>query len=182
MWTLDCPVPEFEVRCSSGTVGPSYFRGSWFVLLHCSEPIVHDSDACVARFDLLARALAERDCRLLVAIDAPGRALVERLGALAPDRATGLLIGTWLAGTVPPSHGMRFALVDPDGVLRAFEEADRDAFAEWRALDCIACARDARQRHDDRRARDAVGCVDWFDFRATDVPRGPAAPARSKEA
>lgn len=173
MWTLGSPVPDFVVQCTGGTVGPAALRGSWFVLLHCTEPAVHDCDACLARFDLLARALAERGCRLVVGIDAPGRALTERLALRAADGAGAAIVGRWATGVPPPAHAMRCALVDPGGVLRDFSERDRDAFGEWDVLDALARERCAAAPPAAQAAADTLGCVEWFDYRASGATRDP---------
>lgn len=164
MWTLDSPVPEFCVRTRDGTVGPADLRGRWVVLMHCAAPSIADCDACLDRFDLLAQRLAERGCVLLVAIDTPGRALEERLASRVPGQPAGPLVGTWVATAMPPAHPLRFALVDPDGVLRAFDEFARErAFAEWDVLAKVDAVLGAPAPAAPR-VPESLGCVDWFEY------------------
>lgn len=166
MWTLGSPVPEFSVRTPAGDVGPADFRGTWLALLHRSPPHAVDRAACLDRCDLLAHRLAERDCRLLVAIDPMDAESDACLACVHPDRSTGLLVGTWVARVPPPVHAPRLALVDPEGVLRAFEEAgDEHAFAEWDLLAGVDRALAAtRSATLSPREPEGFGCVEWFDY------------------
>jgi hypothetical protein len=153
-------------------VGPADFRGTWLALLHRTPPCAADRAACLDRLDVLAHRLAEHDCRLLVAVDAPSDVAERWAEQTRPDRATGLLIGTWLAEVPPPAHAARLALVDPAGVLRAFEEAtDDDSAADWELLARADRALDvARPSGAAPCGAERVGCVDWFDYARAERP------------
>lgn len=173
MWTLDSPVPEFSLRTFAGTVGPADIRGSWTILVQRTAPHVADLDACLDRFDVLADRVAECGCVLLVAIDTPGRALEERLASRPPGGDSRLLVGTWVGTGMPATDGMRFALIDPAGVLRAFHEfASEPSFVEWDVLARLDAVLGAVTPAGSR-APDWLGCVDWFDYESSGRARRP---------
>ncbi len=168
MWAIDAACPEFRVRTPAGVVGPGGLRPGWTALLHCTRPCTPGCSACVAGFDRLGRRLAERGCRLLVALDQPDAELRALLGQMPGDPRAQVLIGTW--ETPEPAHGpgTLFAIIDPRGTVRALlHRSNATPLPEEallgevdRALGRPSAAPLARAVP----AAETFGCVDWFEY------------------
>ena len=169
MWSIGAACPEFRVRTPAGAIGPADLRGAWLALLHCTRPCTAGCSRCLAGFGSLAARLAERGCRLVVALDEPDAALRALLGQLTPDRRAPLLIGTW--ETPEPRHApcTRFAVVDPHGTVRGLlERPNAEPLAEGELLAAVdrAVGRPRTPRRGTVSAAESFGCVDWFDYGA----------------
>lgn len=174
MWAVNAPCPEFRVRTPSGAVGRADFRGSWLALLHCTRPCTPGCGACLDRFRQLGGRLAERHCRLLVALDEPDAALRGLLGTTAAGAASPVVVGTWETPEPAQRASTLFAVIDPHGIVRELvRESNTTPLPESVLLDHVnrALGQPPIEWHGRiPSAATTFGCVEWFDYDAQHAP------------
>jgi hypothetical protein len=172
MWAIGTACPEFRVRTPAGVVGPAELGPAWIALLHCTRPCTPGCSRCLIGFGELGRRLAERGCRLLVALDQPDAELRALLGQMPADLQAPVLIGTWETPEPPHAPSTLFAVIDAHGIVRAMVRGSNVQplpVAELlgqvdRALGRPSVAPAGRAVP----ANESFGCVDWFEYDTSD--------------
>jgi hypothetical protein len=173
MWAVDQNCPDFRVRTPTGAVGPGDLRGRWTALLHCANPGVSAGKDRLDRFATLGKRLSARDCRLVVALDAPDPRLGARLAQLPADAQAAVTVGTWDAPE-PDSTATLFAVIDPAGTVRTLIERKSATPLPERTMleevDHVLARPVVACNGHTVTAADGYGCVEWYDYEANPPP------------
>jgi len=138
--------------------------------LHCTRPCTPGCSKCLEGFAKLGGRLAERGCRLLVALDEPDAKLRSLLGQMPAAARPLVMVGTWETGEPAHEATTLFAVIDPYGTVRELTRGPNVApIPESEIIDHVNRALGGPRIELHKPAASAAngyGCVEWFDYDA----------------